>query len=350
MGKRVVIGNREIGDGAPCFIIAEAGVNHNGDVRLAGRLIDAAADTGADAVKFQTFSADALVLPRAEKAEYQRETTGSAESQHGMLKRLELPETDFAHLAAHAAGKGLVFLSSPFDRASVDLLDRINVPAFKIASGEITNLPLLAHVACRGKPVILSTGMATLREIEEAVRTLREGGTGEIILLQCVTSYPAPPSEVNLRVMEGLRQAFQVPVGFSDHTLGIGVPIAAAALGACVVEKHLTLDRDLPGPDHRASLEPVEFAAMVQGIRDAEAALGDGIKRPTPGEMEIRKAARKSIVAAVHIPAGTILAPEMLDLKRPGTGISPRYLPQVVGRKARKDIRKDELLAWEMLS
>jgi N-acetylneuraminate synthase/N,N'-diacetyllegionaminate synthase len=344
------IGNREVGEGAPCFIIAEAGVNHNGDVRVAERLIDAAAGAGADAVKFQTFSADTLVLPGAEKAGYQKETTAAGETQHGMLSRLELSEADFARLSAHAARKRLVFLSSPFDRASVDLLDRIDVPAYKIASGEITSLPLLAHVASRGKPVILSTGMATLGEIEEAVHTLRAGGAGEIVLLQCVTSYPAPPSDANLRVMEALRQAFQVPVGFSDHTLGIGVPIAAAALGACIVEKHLTLDRNLPGPDHRASLEPDEFAAMVRGIRDAEAALGDGIKRPTASEETIKRVIRKSIVAAVDIPKGTLLRPDMVTIKRPGTGIAPNLLDFVLKCRTKRDIKKDAVVQWEDLT
>jgi N-acetylneuraminate synthase/N,N'-diacetyllegionaminate synthase len=267
-----------------------------------------------------------------------------------MLSGLELSEADFTRLAAHAAERGLIFLASPFDRASVDLLDRIPVPAYKIGSGELTNLPLLVHVAGKEKPVILSTGMATVGEIEDAVRTLKAGGAGGIILLQCVTSYPASPSASNLRAMEALQQAFQVPVGFSDHTLGIAVPIAAAALGACIIEKHMTMDRNLPGPDHRASLEPSEFMAMVRGIRDAEAALGDGIKRPTASELEIRKSARKSIVAAVPIRAGTVLDQRMLDLKRPGTGISPRDLPRVVGRKARRDIGRDEILSWEMLS
>ena len=331
------------------FIIAEAGVNHNGYVELAMKLIDTAKDAGADAVKFQTFKAENVVVKDAQKAEYQKETTGKG-SQYEMIKKLELTEYDFKELADYAKKRDILFLSSPFDKVSVDLLDDIDVPVFKIASGEITNFPLLKHIAGKGKPIILSTGMATLGEIEDALRVIRDVGADYVVLLHCVTSYPAKMEDVNLRVIETLERAFKLPVGFSDHTLGITVPIAAVSLGAVVIEKHFTLDKNLPGPDHKASLEPDELKEMVVAIRDVEKALGDGIKLPTKEEEKIKKVARRSVVAKVDIPKGTTITEDMLDVKRPGTGIAPKYWHSIVGRKAKENIKTDEIIAMRMIA
>lgn len=346
---KVKIGNRLIGDAEPCFIIAEAGVNHNGDINLAKKLIDAAKAAGADAVKFQTFKAENVVVKDAQKAEYQKETTGVGESQYGMLKKLELTEEDFRELADHAKEKEILFLSSPFDKESVDLLYELDVPAFKIGSGEITNFPLLKHIAKKGKTIILSTGMATLGEVEEALNVIRSEGVEKVILLHCVSNYPARIEDVNLRAMETLKQAFKLPVGFSDHTLGITASIAAVALGACVIEKHFTLDRNLIGPDHKASLEPDELKEMVKTIRDVEKALGDWIKRPTINEEEIKKIARRSIIAKMDISEGTVITEDMLDIKRPGTGIEPKYFDFVIGMRAKKDIKKSDIVTWKMI-
>lgn len=345
----IKIGNRTIGAGNPCFIIAEAGVNHNGDITLAKRLIDAAVDAGADAVKFQTFRADAIVTFTAEKAAYQKETTASEESQYEMIKQLELTYQEFQELYDYAGGKGIIFLSTPFDEESVDFLDQLGVPAFKLPSGEITNVLLLKKIAEAKKPVILSTGMATLGEVEEAVSYLRQHGARDIILLHCTTSYPAPIYSVNLRAMETLRCAFKVPVGYSDHTEGITIPIAAAAMGAKVIEKHFTLDRSLPGPDHRASLEPGELKAMVQAIRDVERAFGDGVKCPCEEEIAIKNVARRSIVAKRDIAVGALIQSEDLAIKRPGTGIEPKYIDLLIGKKARKAIFKDQVISWDMV-
>lgn len=344
--KKVRISNKLIGEGEPCFIIAEAGVNHNGDVNLAKKLIDIAKDAGVDAVKFQTFKAENVVIKNAEKAEYQKRTTSIGESQYDMIKKLELTEYDFKGLADYAKKKSILFLSSPFDKESADLLDEVNVPAFKIASGEITNFPLLRYIAKKGKPIILSTGMATLEEIEDALRVIRDDGVDDVVLLHCVTSYPAKVEDVNLRAIEILKRTFKLPVGFSDHTLSITIPTAAASLGAVVIEKHFTLDKNLPGPDHLASIEPDELNEMVKAIRDVEKALGDGIKRPTKEEEEIKKVARRSIVAKVDILEGTVITEDMLDIKRPGTGISPSKLNDVLRKKAIKNIKKDEILKW----
>ncbi|KAF5414719.1 MAG: hypothetical protein C5S38_04670 [Candidatus Methanophagaceae archaeon] len=335
-----------ISEGKPCFIIAEAGVNHNGSLESAEKLVDAAKSAGADAVKFQTFKAENVLTQNVEKAEYQKETTSAEESQYDMIKKLELTEYDFKDLANHAKEKKIMFLSSPFDKESVDLLDEMNVPAYKIASGEITNFPLLKHIAEKEKPIILSTGMATLGEIEEALNVIRNEGVEDIVLLHCVTSYPVKMEDVNLSVIETLRHAFKLPVGFSDHTLGITIPIAAVALGACMIEKHFTLDRNLPGPDHKASLEPDELKEMVQAIRDVEKALGDGIKQPTVAEKEIKKVARRSIVAKVDISEGTVITGDMLDVKRPGTGIEPKYMREIIGKRVKAYITKDDLIYW----
>ena len=346
---RVKIGDRNIGDGEHCLIIAEAGVNHNGSIKLAKKLIDAVKDARADAVKFQTFKAENIVIKNAEKAEYQKETTQRGESQYEMLKKLELTEEDFNELAGYAKKTGILFLSSPFDKESADLLDELEVPAFKIGSGEITNSPLLKHIAKKGKPIILSTGMATLGEVEEALNVIRDEGVEDVILLHCVSNYPARIEDVNLRAMETLKQAFKLPVGFSDHTLGITASIAAVALGACVIEKHFTLDRNLIGPDHKASLEPDELKEMVKTIRDVEKALGNGVKIPTKEEEEIKRIARRSIVAKVDIPKGTTITEDMMDAKRPGRGIEPKSIDMIVGEKAKEDIRKDEIVTWKMI-
>ena len=348
IGMKIRIEDKLIGEEEPCFIIAEAGVNHNGSVELAKKLIDAAKDAGADAVKFQTFKTENVVVKDAQKAEYQKETTGEG-SQYEMIKKLELAEEDFRELADYAKEKDIMFLSSPFDKESVDLLHELDVPAFKVGSGEITNLPLLRYIAKKGKPIILSTGMSTLGEIEEALDVIRSEGVEDIILLHCVSNYPARIEDVNLRAMGTLKQAFKLPVGFSDHTLGITAPIAAVALGACVIEKHFTLDRNLPGPDHKASLEPDELKEMVKDIREVEKALGNGIKKPTKEEEEVKKVARKSIVAKVDISKGAIITEEMLDVKRPGTGIEPKYLKFIIGRKTKEDIKKDDVIRFEMI-
>jgi N-acetylneuraminate synthase/N,N'-diacetyllegionaminate synthase len=344
--KRVRIRDRLVGEAEPFFIIAEAGVNHNGDVNLAKRLVDVAKEAGVDAVKFQTFKAEELVTETAEKAAYQKETTSSEESQFEMIKKLELSGRNFEEISAYAHRKGIIFLSSAFDKGSADLLDKLGVPAFKIGSGEITNFPLLKHIAKKKKPIILSTGMSTLDEVEEALTIIRNQGAKEIILLHCVTNYPAKVEDTNLRAMETLRQTFKLPVGLSDHTLGITIPIAAVALGACVIEKHFTLDKNLAGPDHKASLEPDELKHMVKSIRDVEKAMGDGIKRPTKEEEKNRKAVRKSIVTRIDIPKGAVIIKKMLAIKRPGNGLEAKYMNLVVGKKAKENIKSGETITF----
>ena len=329
-------------------MIAEAGVNHNGDLTTARALIDVAVDAGADAVKFQTFHADLLATAGAPKAEYQLQTTGDDESQLEMLRRLELSGEAHRELQSYCHERGIVFLSTPFDETAVDLLDELGVPAFKISSGDLTNSPLLEHVAAKGKPVILSTGMAELSEVIEAVSVLNAAGCDNPVLLHCVSNYPANPADVNLRAMQTMRAAFDVPVGFSDHTTGIDVSLAAVALGACVIEKHFTLDRTLPGPDHRASLEPAELRELIQAIRRVETALGHGRKTPAASELEIAKIARRSLIAAVDISAGATLAREMIVLRRPGTGLAPSMLATLLGQRATREISAGTLLDVDM--
>jgi len=345
----ITIGDKKIGDGEPCFIIAEAGVNHNGDLALAKKLIDAAAGSGADAIKFQTFRASHLVTRDARKADYQKKNDPDGATQFTMLENLELPESDFKKLSAHAKRKGIIFLSTAFDDGSLDLLIRLGVPAFKIPSGEITNFPMMEKIARGKKPVILSTGMSTLEEVKSAVACLRDHGCSEIVLLHCTTSYPAPAGSVNLRVLDTLRGAFHLPVGYSDHTEGILVPVAAVARGACVIEKHITLDRTLPGPDHAASIEPNELKRMVVAIRKVEQALGTDEKRPYPCEIRNRDVVRKSVVAAEPIRKGAILRESMLALKRPGTGIEPRFMKDLAGKRTTRAIEKDTLITWDMI-
>jgi N,N'-diacetyllegionaminate synthase len=328
------------------LIIAEAGVNHNGDMDLARSLIDAAAQAGADLVKFQTFRADRLVTASADKAEYQRRTTDTTESQYAMLRKLELNRAMHDVLMAHCRQRQIGFFSTGFDIPSLDLLKELGLERFKIPSGEITNLPYLRHLGAFAKPVILSTGMATLGEVEAALAVLETAGTPrrQITVLHCNTEYPTPMQDVNLRAMLSIRDAFGVAVGYSDHTTGIEIPIAAVALGATVIEKHLTLDRHLPGPDHKASLEPAEFSAMVSAIRNLEQALGDGIKRPSPSEAVNKPVARKSLAAARPIRAGERFTPENVTVKRPGTGICPMRWDEIMMQVAQRDYRMDDLL------
>ncbi len=346
--ETVTIGSRRVGTGEPCFIIAEAGVNHNGALALAKQLVDAAVAAGADAVKFQTFKAERLVTTDAPKAEYQIRMTGKKESQFEMLKRLELSDAAHQELFDYCQQRKILFLSTPFDEESADFLQRLGVAAFKVPSGELTNLLLLAHVARKGRPLIVSTGMATFGEVTDAMRTITGTGNRSVILLHCVSNYPADPAEVNLRAIQTLARAFRVPAGYSDHTMGADAALAAVALGACVLEKHLTLDRTLPGPDHQASAQPEEFAALIRSLRTVERALGDGRKVPAPSERAVALVARKSLVAARDIPGGGVVPEECVAIKRPGTGLPPSMRGQVIGRHATKPIRAGTVLTKEM--
>lgn len=328
------------------LVIAEAGVNHNGDLALARQLVEAAAEAGADIVKFQTFQPDQLVTRSAAKAAYQHRATDGDETQLDMLRRLQLDRAAHEELIAHCKGNHIAFLSTAFDAESVELLVELGVDRFKIPSGELTNLPYLRQIGSYNRPVILSSGMATLDEIEAALEVLQQAGTprDRVTVLHCTTEYPAPMHEVNLRAMLTIGSELGVAVGYSDHTRGIEVPIAAVALGAVVIEKHFTLDRQLPGPDHAASLEVDELAAMIRGIRNVEAALGDGVKRVAESEALNRKLVRKSLVAAVAIRAGELLTAENVVAKRPGTGISPMLWDDVMGRTAPRAFAPDELI------
>lgn len=325
------------------YIIAEAGVNHNGDLNLAFELVDAAKAAGVDCVKFQTFKSENLVSRGAQKAEYQKAATGDS-SQKDMLKQLELSFDEFITLKEYCDKAGICFLSTPFDFESIDFLNSIDMPFWKVPSGEVTNYPYLRALGRTGKPVVMSTGMCELKEIEAAIKVLRENGTKEIKLLHCNTEYPTPFCDVNLRAMNTLRDKFSLEVGYSDHTKGIEVPIAAVAMGATVIEKHFTLDRNMEGPDHKASLEPIELAEMVRSIRHIEEALGTGEKTPSPSEKKNMAVARKSIVARTFIRAGEILTEENLTVKRPGNGISPMRWKEILGTKAVRDFEEDELI------
>ena len=338
------LGDRLVGAGR-CLVIAEAGVNHNGRLDLALELIDAAAAAGADVVKFQTFSADALVTADARKAAYQVANTGDGGNQHAMLKALELTAEQFAACKQRCSDRGVVFLSSPFDPVSAQLLADLGVAGFKLGSGELTNWPLVHQVAGYGKPVILSSGMADLSEAEAGVSWVRASGNHQVAILHCVSTYPAPPESCNLRAMDSLAVATGAVIGWSDHTLGEAITLAAVARGAAIIEKHLTIDRRLPGPDHAASLEPEEFARLVVNIRAVEAALGDGVKVPAACEADTAAVARKSIVAARDLPAGKVLTAHDLAVKRPGDGLPPRLLPSLLGRKLHRAVRADERLS-----
>lgn len=343
------LGNRIIGKGHPCFLIAEGGVNHNGDLDRALEMVKVAADAGADAIKFQTFRSEALASRFAPKAEYQAHNTGDNRSQLEMLKELELSPEAFHRIKEACDQAGILFLSTPFEEESAHVLDRLGVAAFKIGSGDLTNLPLLETLAQMGRPLILSTGMGTFEEVVDAVESIRKAGTAPLALLHCLSMYPAPCAEYNLRAMAAMEATFDVPIGLSDHTLGWEITLAAVALGATIIEKHFTLDRDLPGPDHRASLEPGELAEMIAQLRRVESALGDGIKRPMPSEMNTRAVARKSLVAVHPLPSGHVITLEDLAIKRPGEGISPARLRELPGRKLARGVQEDEALKWEDL-
>ena len=346
---RIKLGKRVVGSGEPSYLIAEVGANHDRDLDLARRLIDEAADAGVDAVKFQTYTGKGLYSTRTPRFEYLGELAD--EPAHELLERISLPREWQPILSEHCAERGVAFISTPFDREAVDELDELDVPAYKVASFEIVDLPFLEYIGSKRRPVIVSTGMADLEEIGEALGALRTGGVTEAALLQCASLYPAPPPVMNLRSIETMREQFQVPVGLSDHTLGIHISVAAVARGASIIEKHFTLDRGRTGPDHPFAIEPLELRELVRQVRDVEAALGDGQKvGPSTEEgLEMYAKARRSVVAAVAIPAGTTITDAMLTTKRPGSGIKPKHLPEVIGRVARVDIPEDEVVTWDMV-
>ncbi len=332
--RKIKVGERFIGEGEPTFIIAEVGSNHDGKLEQAKQLIASAKECGADAVKFQSFTADKLVSPKYETI-------------YRTFKGAELPLEWYEELMKFTKGQGITFLATPFDEEKVDFLLHMGVLAFKIASGDITNYPLLRHVAKLQKPIFLSTGMATLDEVGEAVDTIRKEGVGDIILLHCVSNYPSRIEDSNIRAMVTMQRAFQLPVGYSDHSLGMAVPLGAVALGACVIEKHITTDKTLPGPDHPYALEVVEFKKMVQEIRSLEKALGSGAKVPVEAEIPERGWARRGIYAAADISRGTVITREMLKMVRPCLGLEPKDIDLVMGRIAKKDISVHEPIRWE---
>lgn len=326
------------------YIIAEAGVNHNGNISTALELVDLAKESGADCVKFQTFTAERLVTKIAEKADYQKVTTNRYQSQFEMLKSLELSKKDFKLLRDHCKRLSIDFVSTPFDVENIDFLFNLGIKIWKVPSGEITNLPYLTKIAELKKPVILSTGMSTLEEVSEAITILKKNGTEDISLLHCTTEYPTPFEDVNLNAMIAMKNYFNLPVGYSDHTMGIEVSIAAVAMGASIIEKHFTLDRTMIGPDHQASLEPKELKQMIESIRNIEKSLGDGIKRPADSEQKNIQVARKSIVAAKKIHKGDELTVDNLTVKRPGNGITPMKWYDILGKRASRDFEEDELI------
>jgi N,N'-diacetyllegionaminate synthase len=335
---------------SPCFIIAEAGVNHNGDLELAKQLVLAAKEAGADAVKFQTFQAKHLVTADAPQADYQARNSGKTESQFDMLKRLELPLEAFAELSRYCQELGIMFMSTAFDEKSADFLAGLGMSIFKIPSGELTNIPLLQHIARFGKPMIVSTGMGTIEEIKEAVETIQAAGNDDITVLHCVTDYPTPPEQVNLRAMHVIQAALGVPIGYSDHSMGIEASVIAVAAGAKVIEKHFTLDCNLPGPDHKASLEPKDLGEMVKGIRKVEVLLGSGKKQPNEAELAVAKIVRRSVVAARDLKTGDTITSEMVLLRRPGTGIEPARMGEVIGRTLSREVKEGVLLSWDDLA
>ncbi|OAN49248.1 N-acetylneuraminate synthase [Paramagnetospirillum marisnigri] len=345
-GQFKVLG-RPVGCDAPCFVIAEAGINHNGKLALALELVDAAAAAGADAVKFQTFKSDKVVSPIADKAEYQMLTTGEQESQLDMVRKLELSFDDFRTISRHCRDRGILFLSTPFDDDSIGFLNDLDMPLFKVPSGEITNFPYLARIAATGRPVIMSTGMATLGEVDEALRVLHQGGCDHIAILHCVSNYPAAFEDSNLRAMDTLRAAFGLPVGYSDHTLGIEVALAAVAREACILEKHFTLDKTMVGPDHTASLDPSELAALIRGVRLIESALGHGRKEPCAAEVNTAQVARRSLFLGRDMAEEEeITLPDLIAL-RPAGGISPAQSRMVIGRRTRRPLAAGTRLEWE---
>ncbi len=326
------------------LIIAEAGVNHNGSLETAKELARTAKECGADIVKYQTAKLSSLVSRHAEMAEYQKRNTGEVKSQKELLSKLLLPYEEFEELAEYCSDIGIQFLSTPFDIESIQFLERLGCDRWKVPSGEITNLPYLVEIARTGKPVLLSTGMSDLSEVRDCLEVLKENGTPKMTLLHCTTQYPTPYEDVNLKAMLALKREFGTEVGYSDHTAGIEVAVAAVAMGAAVIEKHFTLDRNMEGPDHKASLEPAELKQMIRAIRNTEKALGDGIKRPSPSELANRPIARKSIIAARDIKKGERLDESNLTTKRPGNGISPMRWHEVIGTVAKRDFSEDELI------
>ncbi len=345
----VKIGKRRVGTGRPVYVIAEAGSNHNRSLPTARKLIDVAAKAGADAVKFQTFSADTLYSTRTPKMKYLKKITPRGQSVHDLLKELEMPREWHAPLAAHCRKRGVDFLSTPFDEAAVDQLAAVGVPAFKIASFELNHIPLLKHAARRGKPMILSTGMADLGDIRRAVAACRSVGNSRIVLLHCAIGYPPKFEDINLNAVLTMQKRFKCPVGYSDHSTGYVASVAAVALGACAIEKHFTISRKMKGPDHGYALEPGELADMIAAVRQAFAAMGGEKKACTPAERELHRLARRSIVAARDIPEGRKLTGDDLAVKRPGFGVQPYELSKVLGCAARRDIKYDEVITWDLL-
>jgi len=334
-----------VGPEQPTYIIAEAGVNHNGDVGRAKELIDLAAEAGADVIKFQTFSAENIVTRSADRAKYQKKNMPKIdETQWQMLKKLELDKKAFLQLKKYADSKGILFLSTPYDEGSIDLLFDIGVAAFKVSSAWITNLPFLRHMAKKGLPIIFSRGMSYKDEVEEAIQTLKEAGNDQLILLHCHFNYPTDFKDINLNMIKTIKNEFGLVTGFSDHTLGITAPIAAVALGAQVIEKHFTLDKSLPGPDHKASLNPDELKAMIKGIREVEQALGTAKITVTKNETPMRKVSRTSLVSVTNIKAGTVITEKMVGIKRPGTGIRPRHYEDIIGKTVIVDIPADSVI------
>ena len=345
MEKIIKVANKEVGVGKPVFIIAEAGVNHNGRLDLALRLVDAAASAGVDAIKFQTFKAQEVATAKADMASYQRKNTGKRQSQLLMLKNLELKDEYYPRIIQHCKKRRIMFLSSSGGGfASVDFLQKLNVPAFKFGSGDLTNLPVLSYAAKLKKPMILGTGMATLKEVKEAIQVIKQVGNHKIIALHATTAYPCPEKDVNLRAMQTMIQKLDALVGYSDHTLGIQVPVMAVTLGACVIEKHFTLDRTLEGPDHKASLEPIELKMMAQEIRAAYVILGSSQKKPTVNEAIVLKNTRKSLVSLTPIKQGEVLTDKNIGIKRPGIGLKPRRYFDLLGKKAKQNIYADVLI------
>lgn len=346
----ITVSGRRVGSGHPCYVIAEAGSNHNRDLGIARKLVDVAAEAGVDAVKFQTYSGRTLYSTKTPRFDYLEDDL-AAKPAHELLEEIALPRDWQPILAEHCRERGVEFLSSPFDRQAVDELDALDVGAFKIASFELVDLPFIRYAAARGRPLILSTGMATLGEIEEAITAARDAGCPQIALLQCASLYPAPAHVMNLRTIPTMHAAFGVPVGLSDHTSGTHAAVAAVALGACIIEKHYTLDRSMHGPDHPFAAEPQELRDLVAHVRDTEAALGDGVKRgPSAEEAEEMYAkGRRSVVAATAIPRGTAITADMLTVKRPGHGVKPKFIELLVGRVARADIEEDDVVTWDMV-
>jgi pseudaminic acid synthase len=357
-GRPVIeVAGRPVGPGHPCYVIAEAGANHNRDLDIAKQLIEVAATAGADAVKFQTYTAEGLYSRKTPNPKYlderkllkQRES-GDAETIWELIKRVEIPWEWHDELAAHAEKAGIHFLSTPFEEAAVDALERVGVPAYKIASYEVTHLPLIDYAARTGKPLLMSTGMASLGDIERALDTANAAGCDQIALFHCASSYPAPFDILNLRAIQTLAQAYGIPVGYSDHSAGHTADVVSVALGACLIEKHYTLDRTMDGPDHNFALEPDELTAMVTAVREAETSLGSPVKRVTDEEMDLYRLARRSLVAATDITAGTTVTREHIAVKRPGYGIPVYELEAVLGRTATLDLEADEILQWDMFA